>query len=201
MDFAYAYNPLLLKPVLRRDRAIVGIALLILILLAWFYVGRLAASVQVAGMDMTGMRIVSAGSRMVMTSETSALERCRVRLHVSHVGGHDGRDDAAISRTPMVLSYARVGRAAALDAKPFGPTGWFAAGYLLVWFGFAFTATSAQWALEPFAGLLDPMASTSNVVGGILLIMAGLYQWSPLKDICLAHCQAPTAVCYPIHAT
>ena len=35
MDFAYAYNPLLLKPVLRRDRAIVGIALLILILLAW----------------------------------------------------------------------------------------------------------------------------------------------------------------------
>ena len=35
------------------------------------------------------------------------------------------------------------------------------------------------------------MASTSNVVGGILLIMAGLYQWSPLKDTCLAHCQAP----------
>ena len=95
MDFAYAYNPLLLKPVLRRDRAVVGIALLILILLAWFYVGRLAASVQVAGMDMTGMRIVSAGSRMVMTSEPPALERCRVRLHVSHVGGHDGRDDAA----------------------------------------------------------------------------------------------------------
>ena len=94
------------------------------------------------------------------------------------------------SATPMVLHYARVGRAAALDAKPFGPTGWFAAGYLLVWFGFAFAATGAQWALER-AALLTPMASTSNVVGGILLIMAGLYQWSPLKDICLAHCQAP----------
>jgi predicted metal-binding membrane protein len=51
MDFAYAYNPLLLKRVLRRDRAIVGIALLILILLAWLYVGRLATSVQVAGME------------------------------------------------------------------------------------------------------------------------------------------------------
>ena len=94
------------------------------------------------------------------------------------------------SATPMVLHYARVGRAADLDAKPFGPTGWFAAGYLLVWFGFAFAATGAQWALER-AALLTPMASTSNVVGGILLIMAGLYQWSPLKDICLAHCQAP----------
>jgi hypothetical protein len=67
-DFAYAYNSLLLKRVPRRDRAIVGIALLILILLAWLYVGRLAPSVQVAGMDMTGTRMVSAGSRMVMTS-------------------------------------------------------------------------------------------------------------------------------------
>ena len=61
MDFAYAYNPLLLNRVLRRDRAIVGIALLILILLAWLYVGRLATSVQVVGMDMTGTRMVSAG--------------------------------------------------------------------------------------------------------------------------------------------
>jgi predicted metal-binding membrane protein len=94
------------------------------------------------------------------------------------------------SATPMVLRYARVGRAAALDGEPFGPTGWFAAGYLLVWFGVAFAATGAQWALGR-AVLLTPMASTSNVVGGILLIMAGLYQWSPLKDICLAHCQSP----------
>ncbi len=189
MDFAYAYNPLLLKPVLRRDRAIVGIALLILILLAWFYVGRLAASVQVAGMDMTGMRIVSAGSRMVMTSRLqpwSGAEFAFMFLMwaVMMVAM------MLPSATPMVLHYARVGRAAALDAKPFGPTGWFAAGYLLVWFGFAFAATGAQWALER-AALLTPMASTSNVAGGILLIMAGLYQWSPLKDTCLAHCQDP----------
>jgi predicted metal-binding membrane protein len=33
------------------------------------------------------------------------------------------------------------------------------------------------------------MGSTSNFVGGILLIIAGLYQWSRLKDICLACCQ------------
>src|SRR5215831_18809726 len=59
---------------------------------------------------------------------------------------------------------------------------------LLVWFGFAFAATDAQWALER-AGLLTPKGSTSNVIGGILLIVAGLYQWSWFKDICLAHCQ------------
>jgi len=51
---------------LRRDRTIVAIALLILILLAWFYVGRLAASMEVA--DVTGMRMVSTGTRMVTIS-------------------------------------------------------------------------------------------------------------------------------------
>ena len=105
------------------------------------------------------------------------------------MGGHDGRDDAAVSR-PDGSALCTCWPCGSLDAKPFGPTGWFAAGYLLVWFGFAFAATGAQWALER-AALLTPMASTNNVVGGILLIMAGLYQWSPLKDICLAHCQAP----------
>src|SRR6187401_1135276 len=94
------------------------------------------------------------------------------------------------SATPMVLCSARVGRATAFDAEPFGPTAWFAAGYLLVWLGFASAATDVQWALDR-AALLTPLASTSNVIGGILFITAGLYQWSPLKDTCRAHCQAP----------
>ena len=35
------------------------------------------------------------------------------------------------------------------------------------------------------------MAGTSQVFGGIVLITAGVYQWSPLKDTCLAQCQSP----------
>jgi predicted metal-binding membrane protein len=172
---------------LRRDRTIVGIALLILILLAWLYVGRLATSAQMAGMDMTGTRLASTGTGMVMTSTLhpwSGAEFVFMFLMwaVMMVAM------MLPSASPMVLRYARVGRATAFDAEPFGPTAWFAAGYLLVWFGFAFAATDAQWALER-AALLTPMARTSNVVAGILLIIAGLYQWSPLKDICLAHCQ------------
>ena len=73
---AYAYNflqrqdhgPTPFERLLRRDRAIVGIALLILILLAWLYVGRLATSVEVAGIDLTGARMASTGTGMVMTS-------------------------------------------------------------------------------------------------------------------------------------
>jgi predicted metal-binding membrane protein len=182
--------PTPLERVLRRDRAIVSIALAIVTLLAWLYVLRLAADMDMAGMDMTGTRMVSTGIRMVMTSSLQpwgGAEFAFMFLMWSVMMFAMMLPSA----TPMVLLYARVGRTAAIDGEPFAPTGWFAAGYLLVWFGFAFAATSAQWALERAALLTPMMQSASKVVGAILLIMAGLYQWSPLKDTCLAHCQAP----------
>jgi predicted metal-binding membrane protein len=182
--------PTLLERVVRRDRAIVSIALIILTLLAWLYVLRLAADMEMGGMDMTGARMVSTGIRMVMTSRLQAWSGAEFAFiflmwSVMMVAM------MLPSATPIVLLYARVGRMAAVDGEPFAPTGWFAAGYLLVWFGFAFAATSAQWGLERAALLTPMMESASNAVGGILLIMAGLYQWSPLKDTCLAQCQAP----------
>ena len=61
-------GPTPFERVQRRDQAIVGTALLILILLACLYVGRLATSVEMAGMDMTGTRVASTGTSMVMTS-------------------------------------------------------------------------------------------------------------------------------------
>ena len=35
------------------------------------------------------------------------------------------------------------------------------------------------------------MVSTSPVLGGGLLIAAGIYQWTPLKHACLMHCRSP----------
>lgn len=139
-------------------------ALLMLILLAWLYVLRLAAGMEMAGTNVTVLFLMWSVMMVAMMLPSAA---------------------------PMVLFYARVGRKAAIDAEPFTPTGLFAAGYLLAWFGFALAATGAQWALERAALLTPTVEGTSNVVGGVLLIMAGLYQWSPLKDTCLAHCQTP----------
>ena len=40
--------------------------------------------------------------------------------------------------------------------------------------------------------LLSPMmAITDNVVGGLILIAVGIYQWTPLKEACLRHCRSP----------
>jgi predicted metal-binding membrane protein len=176
--------------VLRRDRVIIGMALLTLTLLAWLDVLRLAASVDMAGTNVTGTRMVSTGINLVMTSRLQPWSGAEFALmfamwSVMMVAM------MLPSAAPMVLLYARVGRKAAINAEPFAPTGWFAAGYLLVWFGFALAATGAQWALERAALLTPTMEGKSKVVGGVLLIMAGLYQWSPLKDTCLAHCQTP----------
>jgi predicted metal-binding membrane protein len=59
---------------------------------------------------------------------------------------------------------------------------------------FALAATVAQWALQRTAALSPEMAAASPLAGGaVLVVAAGLYQWSPLKEACLAHCQSPMA--------
>jgi len=95
------------------------------------------------------------------------------------------------SVAPMVLLYAGVGRKAAAGGRPLASTGWFLGGYLLAWIAFSGAATGAQWALTQFALLTPMMASESGVFGGTVLIAAGLYQWSPVKDTCLSQCQTP----------
>ena len=118
------------------------------------------------------------------------MERHRVRVRVRHVGGDDGRHDGAFGGAddPHVRPRGATGEAA---GKPLAATGWFAAGYFLAWTGFSLAATLVQWMLERAALLDARMASASTVLGGIVLIAAGVYQWTPLKDVCLAQCQTP----------
>jgi predicted metal-binding membrane protein len=97
------------------------------------------------------------------------------------------------SVAPMVLIHARVARQAEAAGKIFAPVAWFAGGYLLAWIVFALIATIAQFFLERALLLTPMMASASNVLGGVLLIIAGIYQWTPLKDRCLSWCQSPLA--------
>jgi predicted metal-binding membrane protein len=101
------------------------------------------------------------------------------------------------SAAPTILLYARVHRSAAAQGQfrdEAAPIGAFAAGYLTVWLGFAIVATALHWALER-AGLVSTMmmGSRSRWLSGAVLITAGLYQLSPLKNVCLAQCRAPAS--------
>jgi predicted metal-binding membrane protein len=97
------------------------------------------------------------------------------------------------SAMPMILMYAHVGRYAEPQSTPLAATVWFVAGYFLVWVAFALLATLVQWTLERTALLDSTMASTSNLLEGLVFVAAGSYQWTRLKDICLTQCQMPFA--------
>ena len=67
----------------------------------------------------------------------------------------------------------------------------FACGYLAVWFGFSLMAAVLQWGLDQAGLLSDTMVSGSVVLAGLLLIAAGIYQWTPWKQACLRQCRSP----------
>ena len=64
-------------------------------------------------------------------------------------------------------------------------------GYLFVWLGFAAMAAALQVALSQ-AGFLDAEGkSVTPVLNAVLLMVAGGYQFSNLKEACLSQCRAP----------
>lgn len=95
--------------------------------------------------------------------------------------------------SPMVLAFAglerrRIGGTGA----PWGTTGTFLGGYLLVWTGFSVMATLAQWGLHSAAMLSAcGMKTASSSVDAVLLVSAGLFQFSSAKAACLKHCRTP----------
>jgi len=84
------------------------------------------------------------------------------------------------SATPMVLL---AGNAAA----------GLAAGYVTVWALFSVGATALQWALGQLLIINPMMEASSRAIGGVFLLLAGIYQWTPLKQACLTTCQSPMA--------
>ena len=93
------------------------------------------------------------------------------------------------SAAPTLLLFARANRAGPADSLV--PLTVFAAGYLVAWGVFSAVAVALQWALEA-ARVLSPMLETTNVwLGAGILLSAGAWQLTPLKNVCLRHCRSP----------
>jgi predicted metal-binding membrane protein len=178
-----------LEAVLRRDRAVVIVAIAVITALAWADLVWLAGDMAMGGMDMTGYRMIPAGRGLMMPADAPWRPIEFGYVFVMWIVMMIGM--MMPSAAPMILIYARVGRQAATQGKPFAASGWFAGGYLAAWAVFSLVATSAQWALERAALLTPMMESASNKLGAAVLILAGVYQWAPLKDACLSHCRSP----------
>jgi len=97
------------------------------------------------------------------------------------------------SAAPMILTFATVNRRKRTRGQPFVPTAVFTTGYLTAWGLFGIAATLADWGLEQTA-LMSPMTQRlTPALGAALIVVAGVYQLTPFKYVCLTHCRSPLA--------
>lgn len=93
------------------------------------------------------------------------------------------------SAAPMILLYSAINRRNSERSALAGTA--FIAAYIVSWGAFSVIATGLQWELQR-AGLLSSMLKSTNVVlGAGLLIAAGIWQLTPLKQACLRYCRLP----------
>jgi predicted metal-binding membrane protein len=165
----------MMEAALRRDRAVVAAGILAMAALAWVHVARMAhvpahepMAAAMPGMDgqpglgwLVGMWTVMMIAMMLP------------------------------SAAPTILLFAVISRRRRVEGRPAVPVTVFTFGYLLVWTLYASVAAGAQWELHRRALLSPAMAAASPLLGGGLLVAAGLYQWMPLKGACLSQCRSP----------
>lgn len=168
-----------LEAVLKRDRMIVLGGLAGITVLAWAYMGYLTWDMGCMDLSMD-----MAMPRMQTWGVVDLLLLC-VMWAVMMVAM------MVPSAVPMLLMFTTINRRRRTPQQPYVPTAVFLVGYLLVWTGFSVLAMLAQWGLHS-AALLSPMlVSTSPLLGGLVLLAAGLWQWTPLKYTCLTRCRSP----------
>jgi predicted metal-binding membrane protein len=166
-----------LESLLKRDRAVVFAGLAGVTALAWGYL-----VVTAGGMTGMGDAIMAAAPKPWTATEfTLTLAMWPVMMVAMMLPG----------AAPMILLYALVARKQGERGASVAPAGVFAAGYLAVWSAFSLAATGLQWGLEQAALLSPMMAGAGPLLGGALLAAAGIYQFTPLKGACLAHCRSP----------
>jgi predicted metal-binding membrane protein len=92
---------------------------------------------------------------------------------------------------PMILTFHQVQSGKRGRGQAFVATWVFVAGYMLVWTATGVIAFAGAAGAEMLAAHVGMSAATAARIGGALLMMAGAYQLSPLKDLCLTKCRTP----------
>lgn len=177
----------LMERVLRRDRLLLVTLLALLFLLAALYtvfgVGMRMTALQMTAMrgmrDMPGM-----GTPGVWSVGFAGLVFLMWWVMMAAM--------MLPSVAPTVLLNAALLRHAGKADAVAGISAAFVAGYLAVWAGFSAAAAATQWLLEA-RGLVSAgmMTLTDTLAGGMVLIAAGVFQFTPLKAACLTQCRAP----------
>ena len=172
--------PSALERALAHDRGVIAIALAALVLVAWGYL--LVLSRQMSDMSsmasMPGMHDMATGSPQSFALTVLMWWTMMIGMMVP-------------SAAPMILLFGGVQRRQLAAESPTLRVALFSAAYLATWGAFSVLAAAAQVVLTRFA-LLAPMNLTVTTrVGALFVALAGVYQLTPLKDVCLRRCRSP----------
>ncbi len=163
---------------IRRDRAIVATGLLVVGALAWVYIFRLSREMDAMAEMALALPRMKPWSLPDFALTFLMWAVMMVAMMVP-------------SATPMLLIFATVNRRRMVENTPVVRTGLFLLGYLAVWAAFSLGATLGQSGLHAAALISGPAVAVAPWLGGVLLLAAGLYQFTPLKNACLVRCQSP----------
>jgi len=92
---------------------------------------------------------------------------------------------------PMILMFGAVYASKRRQEQPYVPTWIFVSAYLLVWVLSGVLAYFLAIGIEKLAGQSMWLMENATRISGAILVIAGLYQLSPLKNVCLSKCRTP----------
>lgn len=167
----------LARNVLLHDRVVVLATLFAIVAMAWAWL------LLGAGMRVTDSALMTPMAP-VWTASYALL------MYVMWVGMMLAMMLPAAAPTILLVAALMRGRG---SHRILGATRIFVAGYLLIWFGFSAAATAMQWGLSRCGWLSSGMASNSSMLTALLLVAAGIYQWTRIKQACLTRCRSPAA--------
>jgi predicted metal-binding membrane protein len=165
---------------IKRDRLIIISGLFFIALLSWLYIIYLHK--QMIYMDMDALFF-----SMPMTPQWTYIDF--ILLFLMWLVMMIAMMTPSVS--PLILVFARINRQRKQQDHPFVNAAFLMTGYFLAWAAFSLVATMLQWLLQQKSLLSPDMITTSKIFGSIVLIVSGIFQFTPLKQVCLAHCRSP----------
>lgn len=92
---------------------------------------------------------------------------------------------------PMAMLYRRFALARRQRGEPAAPGVVLIAGYFLSWLAFGAIACAAGFDLSDLAMRDERVSRFIPIATAFALVLAGVYQLTPWKLICLGHCRSP----------
>ena len=163
-----AFAPSVLESWRRRENLLPGLALLVLAAAGWAYVAYQAAAMWGVGSAMGGMAMSGIGGLVLFLSVWAVM---MVAMMVP-------------ATLPLILLYRTIAhnRLSLTGAR---------IGMLILLVGYIAVWVAAGLPVYAYNTLAGAAGSLAAVLPALLLIVGGVYQFTPLKRICHARCSSP----------